>query len=332
MYKLEPITQSIERQSDVITQLKQSNVYTNGTSQNKLDSKFYQANDGYVYFTSTDENGVNSTKGILPTSGSHFWRKKPESENWEHLLATKEALIALNSDGRFVYALGYWNHVLYQYDTLSQRFNRRTVGSIKGHVSYNFIVDNNERVFVPKVERDANGSILSSLMEYDSNLNLIDIHPIEHYWTDDKHMRRGIVAYAHMKNGDVYFITGLGALYKLSVSNNDKRNLEFISFIDEANQPGGYFPSLFSIDGSDFLVGLGKLPDNKTYSWFIYQISSKTLVTYNLETLDNSFLLFGSLTIDNEGNMYMVGADSSDGVRQEPKIFQLSYSDNATVP
>jgi len=208
---------------------------------------------------------------------------------------------------------------------LSRRFNRTTVGSIKGHVSRNFLVGRNGHVFVPKVDLNTDKSTLVNLMEYDTELKLVDTHPIEHYRSDQRFMGHGIIAYSHMKNGDIYFTTSVGALYKLSMLSNSKHNLEFISFIDEANQPGGYFPSMFSLDGTDFLVGLGRIPNKPTYSWFIYNISSETLVTYQIKELDGHFLLYGSLTRDNNGNLYVVGVDRTDKQKHVPQVLQLSY-------
>ncbi len=325
LYQRHKVSGDITPQSDVISQLKKAGYYKDGISQNKLHSKFYQADDGYIYFTSFDEKGESASRGILPTHGSHFWRKRPDDKDWEHLLATREALIALNTDGRYVYALGYWNHVLYQYDTLSRRFNRVTVGSIAGHISRNFVVSANGRVFVPKVESIPDGSKLVNLMEYDSDLNLLDAHPLEDYLTDNTYTDHGIVAYTNMKNGDIYFTTGKGGLYKISEGKNRKHEVTLVTLLQEIDGTGGYFPSLFSIDGRDFLVGMGKLDGSKHYSWFIHQVSTDTTVFYDVKELNNNFLLYGSVTRDDEGNLYVVGVDRNDRAKHHPQILQLNY-------
>lgn len=325
LYQLNPNTDTFVEQGDVISQLKKSNIYSEGESQNKIHSKIYQADDGYLYFTSFDEEGESASRGILPTYGSHLWRKKPEDLDWEHLLATKEALIALNTDGRYVYALGYWNHILYQYDTLSRRFNRITVGSINGHISRNFLVSSNGRVFVPKVETSSNGVANTSLMEYDDQLNLVATHKLEFYLDKARFSQHGIISYINMANGDIYFITGEGALYRIYRSAGNTHVVDFVSFINESDQPGSYFSSMFSTDGEDFLVGLGKLPKASTYSWFIHQISSKTTVMYDVKDFNNRFLLYGSVTRDDLGNLYVVGVDTNDRNKHVPQLLQLSY-------
>lgn len=326
LYQLDPLTNTLVEQGDVISQLKKSNIYLDGESQNKIHSKIYQADDGYLYFTSFDEEGESASNGILPTYGSHLWRKKPQDLDWEHLLATKEALIALNTDGRYVYALGYWNHVLYQYDTLSRRFNRVTVGSTIGHVSRNFLVSANGRVFVPKVDDTNDGAISANLMEYDDQLNLVATHNLEYYLDKARFSQHGIISYINMENGDIYFITGEGALYRIHITSGNDHQVDFVTFIDESNQPGGYFSSMFSTDGEDFLVGLGKLPKASTYSWFIHQISTNTTVMYDVKEYNNRFLLYGSVTRDDQGKLYIVGVDTNDRSKHVPQLLQLSYS------
>jgi hypothetical protein len=325
LYQYSPHNNSLIKQSDIISQLKKAGLYTDGISQNKLHSKFYQADDGYLYFTSFDEQGENGKKGILPIHGGHIWRKKPDALNWEHIRATKEALIAVNTDGRFVYALGYWGHVLYQYDMQAQVTNQIRVGAIDGHISRNFLVSQNGHVFVPKVEFSANNTLIVNLNEYDNALNLVASTPIEHYLYDNKYSKHGIVSYINMKNGDIYFVTAVGALYKISPTSNDRHQVSFEIFLSDTNEVGGYFPSLFSINGENFLVAFGRLSNSKHYSWFVYETSTKTTATYDFKNFDNKNLFYGSVTRDNFGNLYVVGVDQSNRAKHKPIILKFSY-------
>ena len=325
LYQYSPHSNSLIKQSDVISQLKKAGLYTDGISQNKLHSKFYQADDGYLYFTSFDEQGENGKKGILPIHGGHIWRKKPNDVDWKHILTTKEALIAVNTDGRFVYALGYWGHVLYQYDTKTQVTNQIRVGAINGHISRNFLVSQNGHVFVPKVEISANKTLIVNLNEYDSALNLVASTPLEHYLYDNEHSQHGIVSYINMKNGDIYFVTAVGALYKISSTSNNRHQVSFEVFLSETNEVGGYFPSLFSINGENFLVAFGKLPNSKRYSWLVYETSTKTTATYDLKDFGKKHLLYGSVTRDDLGNFYVVGVDTTNKRKHKPVILKLSY-------
>jgi hypothetical protein len=323
LFQYDPITEKSVLQGDVLSQLKRVNIYRQGMGQSKLHSKFYQAEDGYLYFSSFDEKG--ETSEINPTWGGHLWRKLPQSVEWEHILSSEDALIAVNTDGRFVYALGYWDHVLYQYDTVTQRINKVTVGSVKGHISRNFLVSQNGHVFVPKVEFSANNTLIANLNEYDSALNLVAAAPLEHYLYDNKHSQHGIVSYINMKNGDIYFVTAVGALYKISQTSNNRHQVSFEVFLSETDEVGGYFPSLFSLNGENFLGALGRLPNSKRYSWLVYETSTKTIAIDDVKSVDNKKLLYGSVTRDNLGNLYVVGLDQSNRSKHQPMILQLSY-------
>ena len=324
LYQYDPITGQFMQQGDVLSQLKKLSIYKPGMGQSKLHSKFYQADDGYLYFSSFDEQGESTSKGVLPTYGGHMWRKKPDALDWEHLFATQEALIAVNTDGRYVYALGYWDHILYQYDTQNGRINNTTVGAMTGHISRNFLVSQSGRVFVPKVEKSPDDIVTVNLHEYDSDLNLVDSHPLEHY-VYNKSSQHGIISYINMKNGDMYFVTAVGALYKIGKTSNAQHEVTFEAFLSETSDKGGYFASLFSINGENFLVSFGKLPNSKHYSWLIYETSTQTLATYDFKNFDNKHWLYGSVTRDDLGNFYVVGVDQSIRSKHQPMILQLSY-------
>jgi hypothetical protein len=128
-----------------------------------------------------------------------------------------------------------------------------------------------------------------------------------------------------MKNGDMYFVTAVGALYKISQTNNSHQ-VSFEIFLSETNEVGGYFPSLFSINGENFLVALGRLANSKYYSWFVYETSTKTTAIYDLKTFDNKNLLYGSVTRDDLGNIYVVGVDQKIKKTHEPVILKFSYN------
>lgn len=325
LYQYNPTESTLIPQSDVITQLKKANLFSQNVSQNKIHSKIYQANDGYLYFTSFDEKGENSKKGIPPIHGGHLWRKKPKSVDWEHLFATKEAPIALNTDGRFIYTLGYWGHILHQYDTSTGKSKSTSLNSLTEHISRNILVSLDGHVFVPKVTKSSNGNISTTLVEYNQELEPVDLHPIEHYLELDNYSQHGIVAYSTMANGDIYFITAQGALYKLAQTPESKYQLEFQIFLDEEEQKGSYLASLFTLDGDKFLVSLGRQKSTEGYSWLVYEISTKTLASYKIDDINKKTLLYGSLTRDNSGSLYVVGTDMSDRKQHKPIALKIEY-------
>ncbi len=325
VYQFNPKTKVVVAQSSVIEQLKRAHLYKEGMSQSTLHSKFYLADDGYLYFTSMDSFSSKIDLASLSKSASFLWRKKPNDINWEHVLSTREDLVSVQTDGRYVYVLGNPNHVLYQFDTLSRRIKRVAVGSVGTHTSRHFLVSPNGRIFVPKVQKLADNTIVTDLLEYDSNLNVVDTHPLRYYYDPKKYNGHGIVSYSHMKNNAIYFVTGQGALYKIEEIRDLKHEVTFTHFFDENNTIGNFIPSLFTLDGQDFLVGLGKEPSNSQHQWFIHEISTNTTVKYNLPELDKNLKLSGSVTRDNMGNMYVAGVDVNDASQNKAVILQLSF-------
>ena len=53
---------------------------------------------------------------------------------WEHLLAVGDALIALDAGQRHVYALGYYDHALVRYDTVTGNSKSLRVGAVDAHL------------------------------------------------------------------------------------------------------------------------------------------------------------------------------------------------------
>jgi hypothetical protein len=323
LYQYNPITGELVAQSDVVSQLKHNKVYREGMRQNKLHSKFYQADDGYLYFSSFDEEG--EAEGINPKWGGNLWRKKPNEKNWQHLLATEEALVGINTNGRFVYALGYWDHVLYQYDTKTGGINRVVVGSVKEHVSRNFIVDELGHVYVPRlVENDFN-EIEAHLVEYDIHLKQVASYPMPSYRSDDISAHHGIVGYTSMKNGDIYFTTSEGGLYQIKPFIKGEGKLKNKGLM----HPNGeaYIASLFTYAGESYLAGVGRIKGSNQYEWLLYEINSGLTANYALDTdTYKGLLLYGSLAKSKGGGFFVGGWNKKQGIKgYQPVLLKLSH-------
>jgi len=320
LYQYTPETGGIVKQSDVVTELKRNNVYSEGMRQNKLHSKFYQADDGYLYFSSFDEGG--EAEGINPTWGGNLWRKLPNDNHWQHLLATEEALVAVNTSGRYIYALGYWDHVLYQYDIKTTKIRKVIVGSTQMHVSRNFIVDELGHAYVPKLIVNDFNEIEVLLAEYDSQLNLVATYPLPSYQSGDFEKHHGIVGYTSMKNSDIYFTSADGGLYHIKPFDKSAKKVQYKGMM----HPDGnaYIASLFSIDGEGILVGVSQ-KGNEKYEWVIYD-SELELANTALIPLDdiNKPLLYGSLTRDSKGAFYVVGWQKSRTSGHAPLLLKLA--------
>src|SRR6185503_3191896 len=165
----------------VVDQLKTAGLHRAGEGQIKIHSRIVTAEDGWIYFASTDEDGEREDGTVPPRWGGHFWRLDPDSGKWEHLWAAPEGLVAASGVGRYVFVLGYWNHVLFQYDTTTGKTKRAVVGSVGGHVSRNFLADGNGHAYVPRLTRSPQGKVTVALVEYDADLQELAASPLEYY-------------------------------------------------------------------------------------------------------------------------------------------------------
>ncbi|MCH9671945.1 MAG: hypothetical protein K0U93_10910, partial [Gammaproteobacteria bacterium] len=78
LYEFTADGQLLDR-GDVSTALQQAGRVVEGATQHKIHTKIHQADDGYIYFASTDETDENFATETLPKWGSHIWRIKADS-------------------------------------------------------------------------------------------------------------------------------------------------------------------------------------------------------------------------------------------------------------
>ena len=315
LFQYNPVLDKTTPQSDVLSELKRSGLYQPGMEQNKLHSKFYQANDGFLYFTSFDEEGEDAETN--PRWGGHLWRKKPNDAHWEHLLSAAEALVAVNTNGRYVYMLGYWDHVLYQYDTQTGKVKREVVGSAQNHVSRNFLVDMQGHVYVPKLTESPSGTISVALNHYNDQLQFVAAYPLADY-NHPNHIKyhHGIVGYTSMRNGDIFFTTSDGNLYLLQAAASGAQKL--VSYGSMHPQRNAYIASLFTFEGQEYVLGLTHRGE-ENIEWVIYHTGLKSAITLPLtgDALKGAGY-WGTSTKDNEGNFYVGGwqlISNKDGYR-----------------
>jgi hypothetical protein len=81
---------------------------------------------------------------------------------------------------------------------------------------------------------------------------------------------------------------------------------------------------LFTLDGDKFLVGVAKKHKNNQFDWLIREEDSNITVDYPLTNLSaNKQLLYGSVSRDNSGSLYVVGVDMSNRRKHKPMIIRL---------
>lgn len=321
LYQLPPGVSTPLDRGAVETQLRQQGIGPAQARQGKIHSRIVQADDGYLYFTSMDEHGEREDGSAPPQWGSHLWRVKPPEYRWEHLMSAPEGLIAVSGVGRWIYALGYWGHKLYQYDTESGDVRSVTVGSVGGHISRNLLSDRAGHVYVPRLRTAttpaddtawmpyrAGDAMIASLVEYDSDLNIVNETPLPDYIPSqgDPAGNHGIIGLAWLRNGDMVFTTHSGYLYRIYPRRGKPAWVVSLgSFLPNG---GGYTASLFSIDGERWLAGVSR---SRPWQWVVRDLNSgQTQNTALALPKVWNLQLYGSVTRDDAGNFYLVGQGS----------------------
>jgi len=304
---------------DVLTELARFGPRPDGESQSKLHSKMVQADDGWLYFVSTDEAGESNT--APPRWGSHLWRLRPGIGRWEHVLAVPEGLIALAGAGRWVWALGLWDHVLYCHDTRTRQTNRVVVGAIAGHMSRNFVVDGAGHAYVPRVTL-AGDRLMASLIAFTPSLDIVGETPLEHYAdTANPVAAHGITAFVALADGSQVIATSFGHLYRITPRQYGAASVLPLGWF----HPDGaaYVPSLFTWDGVRHIVGLARDAE-MDWQWVVYDLTTRrgTAQPFPHGETEKPLLLYGSMTTDRQGRFY-IGGRRRQGDQRFPILLQL---------
>lgn len=310
----------------VLEKLKQVRPLKTNETQSKIHSRIVQGADGWLYFTSSDEKGENEDGSQPPMWGSHLWRLHPTDNRWEHLLAAPEGLIAVAGHGRYIYALGYWDHVLYQFDCTKGKTASVHVGSVGGHISRNFVCDHQGHAYVPRLRyTGASPPKLSiSLAEFDVNLRQVGESRLANYAEANPSESHGIIGVQEMADQSIFFVTHLGYLYRVVPS---KVGAALVLPLGSIHPQGrSYTASLFTFDGKHYLMGASRRSSggSKDHEWIVYDVDAGTSKAMPLKLPINgeSILLYGSQTRDDLGNFYLVGSDG-DPRHSAPLAFQV---------
>ena len=326
---LRPSADAAESLGDAVSNLRRLGLADRDTSQMKIHGKPVQADDGYVYFASMDERGEKDDGSALPTHGSHLWRIPAGGGRWQHLVAVPEALIATACTGRRVFALGYFGHVLYRYDTVSGGLERTEIGSVGGHISRNFLVDLQGHAYVPRVFPGDDGENLAAeLVELGDDFREVTVHRLDDYGATPDSQSHGIVGWVALKDGTLVFTTAKGALYRLTPNPDGPSNLERLGWLHPEGQ--SYTAFLACPDGERFLCGLGQRPKGRSYEYLLYDLAERQGGTLVLDDSSRellarpSTLVYGSQTLDDRSNAFVVGwLQEPEGLR--PYILRVDW-------
>lgn len=320
LYSYSPEADAWRDCGSVVEQLKIARLYREAEGQIKIHSRIVLAGDGWLYFASTDEEGEEDDGTALPRWGGHLWRVNPDDCRWQHLRAVPEGLVAVSGVGRYVYALGYWGHVLYQYDTSTGSTNRVLVGSVGGHVSRNFLADINGHVYVPRLSAQAGEAGRAALVEYDTDLREVASTPLQHYLEEDgPDNNHGIVGLCYLPDGRLVFTTSHGRLYLIEPKGGKPAIVSDVGWFHPAGD--AYAPSLFSIGGNGLLAGVTSRTSG--IEWVVFDLNTRAAAALPFDTKKlRGVLLFGSVTRDDAGRLYVGGWAYAEGDRPRPLMMQ----------
>ena len=319
LVEFDPTISRVFDRGDVLGELAKLGPRPGEESQNKLHSRMVQAADGWLYFASTDEAGETDT--TPPRWGAHLWRLRPGVGRWDHVLAVPEGLIALAGAGRWIYALGLWDHVLYCHDTSTRLTTRMVVGSVAGHMSRNFVVDGAGHAYVPRVTlgRDR---LVASLVEVTPGLEIIGETPLEHYAdTASPAAAQGITGFVALADGSQVIATSVGHLYRITPRPYGAASVLPLGWF----HPDGpaFTPSLFTWDGVRYIVGVVR-DAAMAWQWVVYDLTTRrgAAQPFPHGETEKPLLLYGSMTSDLQGRFYL-GGRRRQGEQRFPVLLQL---------
>ena len=326
VFVYDPATDKVTSRGDVLSELRKSGLYRPGEQQPKIHTKFYQGEDGCLYFASSDDPAAGQSTSDRPKWGSHLWRIR--DGRWEHIHSLTEGITALAGNGKFMYFLGYPDHLLIQYDCRTGTIQTVAVGSVEGHISRNLLCDYRGHAYVPRLKMVAANHAEHTLVEFDTNLNEVTQHPLPHYQFGAASECHGILAHQPLADGSIVFTTHAGRLFKLDPTRGRSKLLDLGWF-----HPGGrsYSSGLFTFSGERYLVGAAQIENR--WSWVCYDMETARSreLPFDLPSPPGissaDAFLYGCTTKDNTGDFYMVGAFRNEKGKRVPIALRIRVLD-----
>jgi hypothetical protein len=323
LMQLDPVRLTVKPRGEVMVEYAKIEPPKHEHSQLKIHSPIVQGPDGYIYFTSHDEEGINEEKRTPPTFGGNLWRLNPKVGKWERLHTTRDGLIAACGGGRYIFAMGFFGHNVYRYDTKSGAIRTKFIDSHGRHVSRNFFADARGHVYVPRVRIGRDGKYSASLLEFNTEMLEIANTPLPYYnGNGDMGENHGIIAAIAGAPGRHYFATHIGRLHEVVYgSDASPATINDLGWIHPAGS--AYTASLFSLDGGKRLASAALR--GRKLEWVEFDIGSRQATVAPLDAKGTQgAALFGSGTVDAQGRMYVGGSEARAGGGNQPFLLQIS--------
>jgi hypothetical protein len=323
LMQLDPVSLNVRPRGEVMVEYAKIEPPKHKHSQLKIHSQIVQGPDGFIYFTSHDEVGASGEKRTPPTFGGNLWRLNPKVGNWERLHATRDGLIAACGGGRYIFAMGFYGHNVYRYDTKTGAIRTKFIDSHGRHVSRNFFADARGHVYVPRVQVGRDGKYTASLLEFNTEFVEIANTALPYYnGNGDMGENHGIIATVSGAPGRHYFATHIGRLYEAVYSTDaGAATINDLGWFHPAGT--SYTASLFSFEGGNRLATAALL-GNKL-EWVEFDVKSKQATVAPFDTKGSQVApVFGSGAMDSLGRVYLGGTEARAGGGSQPFLLQVS--------
>jgi hypothetical protein len=324
LFRYDPETEVTTDTGNVIEELTRLGLRRPSEKQMKIHSRIVQMPDGYLYFASMDEGGEAEDGSKMPTWGGHLWRIGP-SGRWEHLASAPEALIAVAAGGPYVYTLGYFGNVLYQYDTRPGAVGKKAIGTLGGHVTRNFFADDRGHAFVPRARQPEGSPPIApevELIELDVKLQEVGTHPLTDYFEASPDHSHGIVSTQPDGKGGWYFATGKGRLYHVTHGAEGPSEVVDLGWFHPA---GKHYVATMFLDpatGTLYAAAASGRGSNGNFDWIVRSADGHT-ITVPLPCGDKpsprGCTPYGSMARDARGRFYAVA-----NVWYKPMVLQIT--------
>ncbi len=323
LMQLDPISLNVKPRGEVMVEYAKFEPPKIKHSQLKLHSHMVQGPDGFIYFTSHDEVGSSGTTRTPPTFGGNLWRIDPKTAQWERLHSTRDGLIAACRGGRYIFAMGFYGHNLYRYDTKTGALRTKFIDSHGRHVSRNFFADARGHVYVPRVRVGHDGKYTASLLEFNTEMVETANNPLPFYsGAEDIGENHGIIATVSGGAGRHYFNTHIGRLHEVVyATDSTPAMVNDLGWFHPAGS--AYASSLFTLPGGKRLAS-ATLRGGKQ-EWVEFDLASGQATVAPLDAnVSPGAALYGSGAVDALGRMYVGGSEARPGGGSQPFLLQIS--------
>ncbi len=227
-----------------------------------------------------------------------------------------------------MYALGYFGHVLYQFDTQTAESQSLEVGSYRAHITRNFLTDLNDHVYVPRISGDETAeNVTAELVEFDEHLQELGAYELDEYRADGSFDRHGIVGFVYLADGSVCFTSHSGFLWHLVPDRTGPATLHDLGWFHPEGE--SYSASLMTFDGKTSIAGLARTKSHGG-QWVVRRLDRDKTEIVEFDEASRGLLasgrrlLYGTNTRDDNGSVYFVGRRKRNG-QYAPILLRASF-------